>query len=71
MAGPVKAAGFDQDSVHYAVELRAPGLTARAHGVVAWTWDSDLTGFLEALVADYREPRSGRVSSTSTSSPAA
>ncbi|MER8057140.1 MULTISPECIES: DUF6228 family protein [unclassified Streptomyces] len=45
---------FDADSVHYAVELRAPGLTARVDEVVAWIWDSDLTTFLEALAADYR-----------------
>ncbi|WP_164986125.1 DUF6228 family protein [Streptomyces roseicoloratus] len=45
---------FDQDSVHYAVELRAPGLTARVDEVVAWIWDSDLTTFLEELAADYR-----------------
>ncbi|MFF9040134.1 DUF6228 family protein [Streptomyces sp. NPDC014892] len=46
--------GFDADSVHYAVELRAPGLTARVDEVVARTWESDLTTFLEALAADYR-----------------
>ncbi|MFI8515136.1 DUF6228 family protein [Streptomyces sp. NPDC085460] len=45
---------FDADSVHYAVELRAPGLTARANEVVAWIWDSDLTAFLEQLAADFR-----------------
>ncbi|MFE7116128.1 DUF6228 family protein [Streptomyces sp. NPDC057654] len=45
---------FDADSVHYAVELRAPGLTARVDEVVAWIWDSGLTAFLEKLVADYR-----------------
>ncbi|MFF7238433.1 DUF6228 family protein [Streptomyces collinus] len=45
---------FDADSVHYAVELRAPGLTARVDEVVAWIWDSDLTTFLDALAADYR-----------------
>lgn len=45
---------FDQDSVHYAVETRAPGLTARVDEVVAWAWDSDLTTFLDELVADYR-----------------
>ncbi|MFI1757308.1 DUF6228 family protein [Streptomyces sp. NPDC020571] len=45
---------FDADSVHYAVELRAPGLTARVDEVVAWIWDRDLTTFLEALAADYR-----------------
>jgi hypothetical protein len=45
---------FDADSVHYAVELWAPGLTARVNEVVAWIWDSDLTTFLEDLVADYR-----------------
>ncbi|MGW3687339.1 DUF6228 family protein [Streptomyces sp. NPDC005125] len=45
---------FDADSVHYAVELRAPGLTARVNEVVAWIWDSDLTTFLEELAADYR-----------------
>ncbi|MFB7656245.1 MULTISPECIES: DUF6228 family protein [unclassified Streptomyces] len=45
---------YDADSVHYAVELRAPGLTARVDEVVAWIWDSDLTAFLEELAADYR-----------------
>ncbi|MEU7030492.1 DUF6228 family protein [Streptomyces sp. NPDC046275] len=45
---------FDADSVHYALELRAPGLTARVDEVVAWIWDSDLTTFLEELAADYR-----------------
>ncbi|WP_238696966.1 DUF6228 family protein [Streptomyces sp. E5N298] len=45
---------FDADSVHYAVELRAPGLTARVDEVVAWIWDSDLTTFLEELAAEYR-----------------
>ncbi|MEI5008137.1 DUF6228 family protein [Streptomyces sp. PmtA] len=38
---------FDQDSVHYAVEARAPALTARVNDVVAWTRDSDLARFLE------------------------
>ncbi|MEV7220815.1 DUF6228 family protein [Streptomyces sp. NPDC093681] len=45
---------FDADSVHYAVELRAPGLTARVDEVVAWIWDSDLTTFLKELTAEYR-----------------
>ncbi|MET7288026.1 DUF6228 family protein [Streptomyces sp. NPDC005573] len=45
---------FDSDSVHYAVELRAPGLTARVDEVVAWIWDSDLTAFLEELATDYQ-----------------
>ncbi|WP_247700365.1 DUF6228 family protein [Streptomyces sp. RM72] len=45
---------FDADSVHYAVELRAPDLTARVDEVVAWIWDSDLTTFLEELAAEYR-----------------
>jgi hypothetical protein len=45
---------FDRDSVHYAVEARAPGLTARVDEVVAWIWDSDLAGFLEELAADCR-----------------
>ena len=45
---------FDADSVHYAVELRAPGLTARVDEVVAWIWDSDLTMFLKELAAEYR-----------------
>jgi hypothetical protein len=44
----------DADCVHYAVELRAPGLTARVNEVVAWVRDSDLAGFLEELAADYR-----------------
>ncbi len=45
---------FDEDSVHYAVELRAPGMAARVDEVVAWCWDSDLVPFLEQLAADYR-----------------
>ncbi|MFD4347438.1 DUF6228 family protein [Streptomyces coelicoflavus] len=45
---------FDTDSVRYAVELRAPGLTARVDEVVAWIWDCDLTTFLEELAAEYR-----------------
>ncbi|MFJ6819272.1 DUF6228 family protein [Streptomyces niveus] len=45
---------FDADSVHYAVELRAPGLNARVDEVVSWIWDSDLAPFLEGLAADYR-----------------
>ncbi|WP_326689473.1 DUF6228 family protein [Streptomyces sp. NBC_01795] len=44
---------FDEDSVHYAVEVWAPGLTARVDEVVAWLWDSDLAPFLEKLAADY------------------
>jgi hypothetical protein len=39
---------FDEDSVHYAVELRAPRLTARVDEVVAWIRDSDLAPFLAA-----------------------
>ncbi|MFF5897599.1 DUF6228 family protein [Streptomyces argenteolus] len=46
--------GFDEDIVHYAVELRAPGLTARVDEVAAWSWDSDLVPFLAGLAADYR-----------------
>ncbi|MGQ4426648.1 DUF6228 family protein [Streptomyces violaceoruber] len=45
---------FDADSVHCAVELRAPGLTARVDEVVTWIWDSDLTTFLDELAAEYR-----------------
>jgi len=45
---------FDADSVHYAAEVSAPGLTARVNEVVAWTGDSDLVPFLEGLAADYR-----------------
>lgn len=45
---------FDQDSVHYAVELRAPGLSARVDEVVAWTWGSGLATFLGERAADYR-----------------
>ncbi|HLU95904.1 DUF6228 family protein [Streptomyces sp. NPDC059515] len=45
---------FDADSVHYAVELRAPGLTARVDEVVAGIRDSDLARFLEELAADHR-----------------
>lgn len=45
---------YDQDSVHYAIEAWAPGLTARVNEVVAWIWDHDLTTFLEELTADYR-----------------
>ncbi|MGW6291273.1 DUF6228 family protein [Streptomyces sp. NPDC055058] len=45
---------YDADSVHYAVELRAPGPTARVDEVVAGIWDSDLARFLEELSADVR-----------------
>ncbi|MGI5397813.1 DUF6228 family protein [Streptomyces sp. CA-251251] len=45
---------FDEDSVHYGVELQAPGLSARVNEVVAWIWDRDLVPFLEELAADYR-----------------
>ncbi|MFE1028624.1 DUF6228 family protein [Streptomyces sp. NPDC058818] len=45
---------FDADSVHYAVELEAPGLAARVNEVVAWIGDSDLGPFLEELAADYQ-----------------
>lgn len=45
---------FDSDSVHYAIELCAPGLTARVNEVVAWVWDRDLAPFLEELASDYR-----------------
>ncbi|MFJ9741886.1 DUF6228 family protein [Streptomyces sp. NPDC101166] len=44
----------DADCVHYAVELRAPGLTARVDGVVAWFRGSGLPAFLEGLAVDYR-----------------
>lgn len=43
-----------EDAVRYAVELHAPGLTARADHVIAWIWDSGLDPFLEELAADYR-----------------
>ncbi|MFD5783186.1 DUF6228 family protein [Streptomyces sp. NPDC126933] len=45
---------FDADSVHYAVELQAPGMTARTNEVVAWIWDNDMVPFLEELAADFR-----------------
>ncbi|MFE0737736.1 DUF6228 family protein [Streptomyces sp. NPDC058855] len=45
---------FDADSVHYAVEAWAPGLTARVDEVVAWPWDRGLAPFLEELAADFR-----------------
>ncbi|OMI84888.1 hypothetical protein BSZ07_37305 [Streptomyces sp. M1013] len=45
---------LDADSVHYAVELWAPGLTARVDEVVAWNRGSGLVPFLEELAADYR-----------------
>jgi Family of unknown function (DUF6228) len=44
----------DPDCVHYAVELRAPGLAARVDEVVAWTRDRDLPSFLDELAADFR-----------------
>ncbi|MER5373955.1 DUF6228 family protein [Streptomyces sp. NPDC002553] len=46
--------GLDADCVHYAVELRAPGLTARVDEVVAWVRDGGLPGLLKGLAADYR-----------------
>ncbi|MEI5032680.1 DUF6228 family protein [Streptomyces sp. S1A(2023)] len=36
----------------YAVELEAPGLTARVGEVVAWIGDGHLASFLERLAAD-------------------
>ncbi|NUV69657.1 hypothetical protein G6W57_21325 [Streptomyces sp. CAI-121] len=51
---------FDADAVHYAVELCAPGLTARVDEVVAWIWDSDLSAFLEELATDYQGWEGGR-----------
>lgn len=45
---------FDADSVHYAVELQAPGMTARVNEIVVWIWNGDLGPFLEELGADYR-----------------
>ncbi|MER5976746.1 DUF6228 family protein [Streptomyces sp. NPDC001857] len=45
---------LDADCVHYAIELRAPGLSARVDEVVAWVRDSGLPGFLEGVAADYR-----------------
>ncbi|MEU1039153.1 DUF6228 family protein [Streptomyces sp. NPDC005907] len=45
---------YDEDSVHFAVEVQAPGLAARVDEVVVWIWDSDLVAFLEELAADYR-----------------
>ncbi|MGW3292213.1 DUF6228 family protein [Streptomyces sp. NPDC001002] len=46
--------GSDADSVHYAVELHAPGLTARVDEVVAWLGAHDLAAFLEGIAADHR-----------------
>ncbi|MFJ6082884.1 DUF6228 family protein [Streptomyces sp. NPDC092369] len=46
--------GVDAGAVHYAVELRAPGLTARVDEIVAWVGDGDLVPFLEDLAADFR-----------------
>ncbi|WP_330290712.1 DUF6228 family protein [Streptomyces sp. NBC_00576] len=45
---------LDEDAVYFAVELRAPGLTARVDDVVAWAWGSGLALFLEALASDFR-----------------
>ncbi|GAA2263251.1 DUF6228 family protein [Streptomyces amakusaensis] len=45
---------FDAERVEYAVELRAPGMSARVDGVVAWTLEAGLPGFLEELAAGYR-----------------
>ncbi|MEU4356234.1 DUF6228 family protein [Streptomyces virginiae] len=44
----------DDYCVHYAVEVQAPGLSARLDGAVAWIGDaSDRAPFLEKLVADF------------------
>ncbi|MEU2390352.1 DUF6228 family protein [Streptomyces sp. NPDC007369] len=44
----------DDHCVHYAVEVRAPGLNARIDKVVAWIGDhGDLAPFLEKLAADF------------------
>ncbi|MFD9075671.1 DUF6228 family protein [Streptomyces lasiicapitis] len=45
---------IDEDSTHYTVELRAPGLTARTNEIVAWTGENDLALFLEALASNYQ-----------------
>jgi hypothetical protein len=45
---------FDADSVHFAVEAWAPGLTARVDEVVIGVWGPDLAPFLEGLAADFR-----------------
>ncbi|MBD0843774.1 DUF6228 family protein [Streptomyces sp. TRM68416] len=45
---------LDEDSVHYAVEVRAPGLTARVDEVVAWVGTGDLAAFLEELAGAFR-----------------
>ncbi|MBT2394436.1 DUF6228 family protein [Streptomyces sp. ISL-100] len=42
------------DCLHCAAELWAPGLSARVDEVVAWTWDADLSAFLDELAADSR-----------------
>ena len=44
----------DGYAVHYAVELRAPGLSARLDGVVAWLGSPGLASFLDGLAADPR-----------------
>ncbi|MEU2929752.1 DUF6228 family protein [Streptomyces sp. NPDC007251] len=46
--------GVDADSVHYAVELWAPGLTARVDEVMAWSPGRGLAAFLDELAAGYR-----------------
>lgn len=47
---------FDADSVHYAVEASAQGLTARVDEAIAAIWEPnpDLPAFLDQLARDFR-----------------
>lgn len=47
---------LDEDSIHYAVEACAPGLSARVDEAVSAVWEGapDLPAFLEALAEDFR-----------------
>src|SRR5260221_4462719 len=45
---------LDSDSVRYAVEASAPGLSARVDEAVEAVWGPDLAGFLDELAWDFR-----------------
>ena len=47
---------LDQDSIHYAVEASAPGLSARVDEAVSAVWEPapDLPAFLNGLAEDFR-----------------
>lgn len=53
---------LDQDSIHYAVEASAPGLSARVDEALSAVWEPtpDLPAFLSGLAEDFRGWSGGR-----------